>query len=310
VEQGSIIQIIGGDATCKRTILRLCSRSIFPNSGEVIVPTHLRTMFVSETPDMLKKPLWENLVLACSHRPRPERVLEIVDKLQMEAAKKVLAKEIKLKACAEVKESELSWAGRQDTVGDLFAVQNWEMLPKTEIAKINLARALIMNPELLIITKPTGAYVEKETKDLILALILEHRNQRGVAMGATLSTAEDAEMRRSRRPRTVFVTTSEREGRIPGAVVWTARSTNAAETGALFTIEAERPPSSRAPCGTPSAASAAACGRAPGAGAEGLRTPAADAPDAGEPYSPASPGSPGWPMQGAGHSDTSGLADA
>merc|ERR1712014_511008 len=76
-KQGSIVQIVGGDATCKRTILHLLSCLIYPTEGEAVIPTHVRTMFVSDTPDMLKLSLWDNVVYACSHKPDPKRVLSI-----------------------------------------------------------------------------------------------------------------------------------------------------------------------------------------------------------------------------------------
>ena len=117
------------------------------------------------------------------------------------------------------------------------------MLPKTEIAKINLARALIMNPELLILSKPLSP--QDVDKSLIMDIIVEHSNERGVAMGLGLNKDDDVKKRLRRRPRTVFMTMSGGEPRIHGAVVWKLRSKGGSGTGAPFVVE-ELPPSSTA----------------------------------------------------------------
>jgi ABC-type multidrug transport system fused ATPase/permease subunit len=227
-KQGSIVQIVGGDATCKRTILHLLSSLIYPTEGEVVIPTHIRTMFVSDTPDMLKRSLWDNLVFACSHKPDPKRILNIVDKLQMPVTRKIIAKEI-LDKSRHVTAHEMDWARKHDDGADgCHKLLNWEILPKTEMLKMNLARALIMNPECLIVSKPFSTYVEKETKELISNIIVEHNNKRGVAM--------EGQKDPPRRPRTVFVTASHGDQKIPGAVVWATQSKSGSRAGP-FTVD-------------------------------------------------------------------------
>merc|ERR1712087_109366 len=68
----------------------------------------------------------------------------------------------------------------------------------TELAKISLARAFIMNPEVLVLHKPLYGLKEK-TASLVLDLIREQVVHRGLCLPKKGT--------RNRRPRTVFFCT-------------------------------------------------------------------------------------------------------
>ena len=251
-KQGEIVQISGGDATCKRTIVRLLARGILPNGGKLCIPTHLRTMCVNNRGRLLEMSLWDNLTFACAHQPKAKRVLAIVDMLDMPVTKSILAREILWKKgrfdihkdedtsedfqFVRIGKKMLSWAKQyaHESKDKWHDQKDLSILPQTEVAKVSLARAFVMNPEVLVLSRPLDAYSEEKTKKLIWKLIHEHRDQRGLATG------EDVQKRMRRRPRTVFVTTTEMERGLSGAAVWKIRSTDADGVGPPFILEGGR----------------------------------------------------------------------
>lgn len=86
----------------------------------------------------------------------------------------------------------------------LFTLKNTakeaiEILPsQTDIARLNLARALIVNPELLIMHMPMNTFTDGEADEL-MALLKEHVQERGVGFPTSGNL---------RRPRTVFISAS------------------------------------------------------------------------------------------------------
>jgi len=83
-------------------------------------------------------------------------------------------------------------------------MKDWaSMLSHTDYARLNLARALIMNPECLVLHKPDMVFSLEEV-ETIMTLIRRHVNERGLEL---------SERSRSvRRPRTVFFTATTMHG--------------------------------------------------------------------------------------------------
>ena len=79
-----------------------------------------------------------------------------------------------------------------------FGLEVWmSQLSYTDRARINLARALITNPEVLVVHKPALFFDDGDAK-LVLDLLREHVDERGLEL--------PKEGKRHRRPRTVFFT--------------------------------------------------------------------------------------------------------
>merc|ERR1719223_990646 len=78
------------------------------------------------------------------------------------------------------------------------ALQHMEFT-RTDFARLNLARALILNPEMLVMDMPVCAFDDEEAEEA-MGLLKEHITLRGLA--------QDTSMFRLRRPRTVFISTA------------------------------------------------------------------------------------------------------
>jgi ABC-type sulfate/molybdate transport systems ATPase subunit len=82
-------------------------------------------------------------------------------------------------------------------------VHPWgDVLSQTQGQLINLARALVFNPEVLCIHKPTQHF-DKESVERVTGVLRLFVDERGVA--------QDPSKKDKRRPRTLVITTSQRE---------------------------------------------------------------------------------------------------
>merc|ERR1712151_371802 len=91
--------------------------------------------------------------------------------------------------------------------------QRWHLkLSYTEQVKIHLARALIMNPEVMVLQRPLHHF-DSDKQQEILDVIKDHRDNRGVGM--------DPSTRGQRRPRTVFYTSESEELAKRADEMWT-----------------------------------------------------------------------------------------
>merc|ERR1712046_509579 len=100
----------------------------------------------------------------------------------------------------------------------------WSVFPTpTGTARLALARAFVMNPEVLMMHKPLEPF-DEEDKDKILGLLRSFVDDRGLAL-------PDWE-RRLRRPRTLFFTSEH--------VNWIARSTEYAGADRYFDVRNTR----------------------------------------------------------------------
>lgn len=89
---------------------------------------------------------------------------------------------------------------------DIIRLLTW-----TEKAKIHLARALVMNPEIMVADRPLSHYDEHEG-DRILRIISEHVSGRGIEMPAASAGR--------RRPRTVFFSAETFDQEAQAHVIW------------------------------------------------------------------------------------------
>jgi len=83
----------------------------------------------------------------------------------------------------------------ESTSGDLQGSRWHDAMTYTEGVKIHLARALITNPEVLVLQRPLHHFELRDAKE-VMKVLREHCDQRGLAM--------DESSRLRRRPRTIF----------------------------------------------------------------------------------------------------------
>ena len=114
-----------------------------PEPGCLFVPAHLRVLHASSEPLFFKGNLPDNLTFGVAHvdeDARPDRVISVCTKLGF---------------------TDSVWSlVRQGSDG---AESTWaEVLSHTQQSLCSLARAVISNPEVLCVHKPTMAFNEKD----------------------------------------------------------------------------------------------------------------------------------------------------
>jgi ABC-type multidrug transport system fused ATPase/permease subunit len=184
INQGHLVVLVGHRGQGKSTILRLLGGVLLPDSGDLFIPSHLRIIHVMAEPIFFTMTLLENLRYGVDvHKGKSvdegegsfDRIMRICNRLNM-----------------------------PQTVIDLIKqdeVMHWdEILSMTQKALLHLARALIANPNVLVIHKPTMVFNEVAA---------------GVVMSALRSFVEDSGLevqgeRMNRRMRTCILTSKDK----------------------------------------------------------------------------------------------------
>eukprot|EP00929_Paragymnodinium_shiwhaense_P001615 TRINITY_DN101852_c0_g1_i1.p1 TRINITY_DN101852_c0_g1~~TRINITY_DN101852_c0_g1_i1.p1 ORF type:complete len:948 (+),score=177.87 TRINITY_DN101852_c0_g1_i1:75-2918(+) len=225
--QGSIVIVDGYGRT---TLLRLLGMKAAAKSGIVFLPTHCRLLFVSREIYLLNHSLWKNLSFGKPEVGR-DLVHNILIELHMERVAEMLKHELAEKDAASGKvqtqgDPELQMTPRDNGTGEnaqtmkkaARAVPAWQKeLTLTEKAAIHLARAFVMNPEILILSRPFSNF-SGEYAAQIADLIKRHRSHRGLGL--------PLESQGRRRPRTVFLTVEGPSQMSLADVIWHIRVDN------------------------------------------------------------------------------------
>eukprot|EP00747_Dinoflagellata_sp_TGD_P079192 gnl/TRDRNA2_/TRDRNA2_160413_c0_seq1.p1 gnl/TRDRNA2_/TRDRNA2_160413_c0~~gnl/TRDRNA2_/TRDRNA2_160413_c0_seq1.p1 ORF type:complete len:677 (+),score=133.86 gnl/TRDRNA2_/TRDRNA2_160413_c0_seq1:72-2033(+) len=217
-KQGSIVAVIGEHGSGKATLMRLLGHSLFPDEGLVFVPSHLRTLFISQELTLLNLSVWSNLTFGDA-TASPSRVGALLRRLKLDKILSLMTQDLKdlgrvdeLYAADDdgctlnLTSSDIPGPqneGDEESAKDLsksFEGQAWQdTLSYGEKAKLNLARSLIMNPEVLVLQRPLSHY-DNEAGDLVLNALVEHVRNRGVCLPSNTC--------HRRRPRTMFMSPS------------------------------------------------------------------------------------------------------
>merc|ERR1711953_1118661 len=93
--QGTLVALVGPHGAGKSTFFQILASSIFPTSGFVFIPSHLRTLLVSQEPMMLNLCLWRNLCFGCKDPDQVDAafVKGILNMLCMDAVVELLDSE-------------------------------------------------------------------------------------------------------------------------------------------------------------------------------------------------------------------------
>lgn len=232
VAQGSMIAVVGKHGEGKATLLRLMGQSAFPTEGFLFMPSHLRPLYVCQELTLMDTTALGNLTFG-SPDESPSRVLSILEALGMHQTIAVVRDEM-----AEMSLStDVGGKGKNLTnlpkAAHFFQPTNWRAssLPYNERAKMCLARALIMNPEVLVLQRPLSHFHDT-VRDAVMAVITEHCRQRGFGM-----PHEDWEYRR---PRTVVFTAATYNELTLADCIWEVRGAQGVRqipSAAHFTID-------------------------------------------------------------------------
>eukprot|EP00747_Dinoflagellata_sp_TGD_P069484 gnl/TRDRNA2_/TRDRNA2_156148_c1_seq1.p1 gnl/TRDRNA2_/TRDRNA2_156148_c1~~gnl/TRDRNA2_/TRDRNA2_156148_c1_seq1.p1 ORF type:complete len:291 (+),score=31.83 gnl/TRDRNA2_/TRDRNA2_156148_c1_seq1:2-874(+) len=187
--QGKLVAIVGSTPRAGRsTLLRLLGQSgAFATSGLIFVPTHLRVLHLCQEPVMLRLSAYRNLTFGRQDAD-PARVRAVVKELHIRHIEPLLTQ--------KQNEDDHDWRLQ---------------LTYTDRAKMHLARALIMNPEVLVLQRPLHHY-DRPAAKLIFEVIKKHVQLRGIAL-PTGSLDR-------RRPRTCFFAPEEADEALASDYIW------------------------------------------------------------------------------------------
>jgi len=230
VKQGNLVAVVGPHCSGKATLLKLLGQCIFPTQGIIYVPTHLRVLHVSQEPVLLALSALQNLTFGGvnSRDMNPARIRKILKRLDMKFLESAVETDLQLWERRNTREAtqdssvltldsdeELNGEGEDEideissgttitthrsrsegVIEEADGGKVWfEKLTHTEMFKVHLARALIMNPEVIVYHRPLSHFSTEKSK-LMLGALREHVDNRGLVL--------PGESRYRRRPRTAF----------------------------------------------------------------------------------------------------------
>jgi len=201
IRQGEIAAVVGSHASGKSTLIRLLSNILTPTAGSVFVPSHLRILHVSQEPLLLHTSMLHNLALGlpdvnCSDEDR-QRIISILEMMNLTHVIDIINTEKGNDGLSNQDDDDETDA-KEEIKFKCAADGTWEKLTRSMKIKVHLARALIANPEFLVIDRTLQGLNEEEAEKLH-AIISKHVEEKGLCL--------PEEGRDSRRPRTVVFST-------------------------------------------------------------------------------------------------------
>lgn len=209
LEQGHLITVTGDRGCGKATLLQIIGGPLTLSGdshglGKLFIPPHLRVLHVTYLPEFVSgKGILENLCFGPSDGvdEDPKRVLAICSRLGLSAE---LLKVLEAEAHAAIEGSSLNAEEASLVKKSLeLTAKNGSLMSHTDRCLLHLARALVMNPEVLVLHKPLTHFDRFHAKR-VLQLLREFVDLRGIEKPAV--------GRRLRRPRTCIYSASAAEG--------------------------------------------------------------------------------------------------
>jgi ABC-type uncharacterized transport system fused permease/ATPase subunit len=182
--QGKLYAVIGQEQQGKATLLRILAGVLVPAEGDVFIPPHMRVLHVPKEPYCLEESFLKNLIFDQDIHLLGgfERIRKICERLEF--SQNLM---------------DLLDASKDDTKGEAYDFTWHKKFSNTDCARLNIARALIMNPECLIMQMPLITFSD-ELAGKMASLLRLHVVERGLEL--------PPEARAFRRPRTVFFSSS------------------------------------------------------------------------------------------------------
>lgn len=245
VALGKLVYIYGPSGCGKRSLLQCMADRKTADTGYSVYASHNRVLQVSAEHVILEHlNLYDNLSFGC-FSPQPERVMDLFRRIG-------LAKNADLLAIMQDNMDAFLGDGNFTSARDEKSRETeiqpmlpaapkpkrdrghlkWQLcLSAMETHKIHLVRALIYNPQILVLHKPVDNADAGDEHDLLLGFLREFVDQRGVSYAAGSMT--------SRRPRTCFFSGGDHHARsdknsASSDVVWVLRDNHfAVEKGGV-----------------------------------------------------------------------------
>jgi len=215
VKQGSLVSVVGRPGNGKSTFLRLLGHQCFPVVGDIFIPTYLRILHVSCDPILLSMSCWENLTFGYQDA-QPDHVRLILKTLKMDKTLAEVEQNLRLlhgESTDEDGGTGDAEGGKEREPTGMSAGEWHSKFNFVEKAKIHLARALIVNPEVLILQRPFAHYGQSQTKDLTKCL-RQHVDNKGFCLPSA------AVLKNRRRPRTVFFSPTSQDEAAECDIIW------------------------------------------------------------------------------------------
>eukprot|EP00747_Dinoflagellata_sp_TGD_P074057 gnl/TRDRNA2_/TRDRNA2_158171_c4_seq1.p1 gnl/TRDRNA2_/TRDRNA2_158171_c4~~gnl/TRDRNA2_/TRDRNA2_158171_c4_seq1.p1 ORF type:complete len:859 (+),score=147.28 gnl/TRDRNA2_/TRDRNA2_158171_c4_seq1:373-2577(+) len=238
VPQGSIVLITGPHGCGKATLVSLLTDNRNPDKGNVLCPSYLRALHVSYVPEMITYlTLYENLTFG-SMDANPTRVRNIYMRMGLKNPRllrtldedvaagvtdpeKMFDKPMRASRTSRASSAGRASSGSRGTVSDEEAIDAddspwYTQLSTNEKKLLHLTRALVYNPEILVLHRPVDEVDNYLTKDIlnvlqefvdnyltkdILNVLQEFVEKKGLEL--------DPKDFKNRRPRSVFFTGGE-----------------------------------------------------------------------------------------------------
>jgi ABC-type transport system involved in cytochrome bd biosynthesis fused ATPase/permease subunit len=180
IPQGSLIALVGAHGAGKSTLLKIIGGVLLPTSGDFFAPPQLRIYFVTSHPLFLHDTLVANMTFGMSADDR--RAEEESDFSRIR------------NICHRLGAS----PGTMEMIDSKTKFDWCQMLSYSQLKILHIARALIANPEVLVLEKPTLGFDQRAAENM-MGIIREHIDRKGLGLsGDHLVLA---------RPRTVIFST-------------------------------------------------------------------------------------------------------
>lgn len=207
-QQGQLVAVTGPHGSGKATLLRLLGHVVFPQEGSIFIPSHLRVLHVTQEALMLNSSPWKNLLFGCPDTSLVDanRVRLILEMMEMKATLSLIEEDLLRHAKGADGEESPKNSNTYEEAGTWL-----DGLTYTEKVKLHLSRALIMNPEVIVLQRPLHHY-DYNTSKLVMDVLKAHVRERGLGL--------PEEGRPHRRPRTCFFTVEDVSQAEQADVAW------------------------------------------------------------------------------------------
>merc|ERR1719491_958238 len=167
--------------------MKLLGSQIIPDGGDLLIPPHLRALHVSPQPLFFNDTIFHNLTYGVGKDNDEDGTIERV---------------VGICRMLQISEAVVDYLDKDSSKFDVAA--DWgDVLNSTERVLLNLARAFVANPEVMVVHKPTAVFDDRTAENTIRCL-REFVTQKGLLM--------DPKTAHVRRPRTCIMTTTRPKG--------------------------------------------------------------------------------------------------
>lgn len=209
IPQGHFVAVTGAHNSGKSTLIQLLAGIIVPTEGRVFVPSHLRILHVSREPVFMHTSMLHNMALGLPNPTNPsnedrERIIRILLELDLQDVVDIMNDEAfgtrsSVRSPRPVPAPEPPRSVPDSIKFKNSAEMSWEKtLTQSEKVKLHIARALVSNPEVMIIER-TLQGLNTKCATGVINILRRHMDEKGLCL--------PKEDHVHRRPRTVIFST-------------------------------------------------------------------------------------------------------